>query len=171
MASTIDQSASCRDGVRQVTRLGYPVCGQKNARNPCYKPSVVADRLDVAFAGGSLAYRLFLLGLFALLLANAWGCERKVAGGSVDGAEVYAVSCARCHGPAGVPVPAMMAQLGVKDLTDAARQAELSDADMRHQIVSGSENRFMPAFAGALTDGQIEAVIAHVRSLARPSGP
>ena len=67
--------------------------------------------------------------------------------------------------PRGVPDPGMVAQIGVKDLTLDRVQRTFSDNDLRRQIVHGSENMKMPSFAGALTDDQIAAVIAHVRTL------
>ena len=59
----------------------------------------------------------------------------------------------------------MIAKLGVRDLTDPALQARLSDEDIRRQILSGSKNKQMPSFDGALTDTQVTAVIGHVRTL------
>jgi mono/diheme cytochrome c family protein len=95
-------------------------------------------------------------------------CDGKVAGGRADGARVYDEACARCHGARGVPDPGMVAQIGVKDLTSPRVQRSFSDQDLRRQIVEGSENQKMPSFAGALTDDQIRAVIAHVRGIGSP---
>ena len=97
------------------------------------------------------------------------GCKRQVAGGEADGAAVFEAACARCHGSAGVPDPGIVAQLGVKNLSDTSLQERLSDADIRRQIVDGSKNKQMPAFKGALSDAQIAAVIAHVRTLKKPA--
>jgi mono/diheme cytochrome c family protein len=99
----------------------------------------------------------------------AAGCDNRVAGGRVDGPEVFAAACARCHGPNGTPDRAMVAQLGVKDLNAPHVQREMSDADIVHQIRSGSENRRMPSFEGALSDAQIDAVVRHVRNLKPPA--
>lgn len=92
-------------------------------------------------------------------------CDNKIAGGSADGARVFDEACARCHGPQGIPEAGMVAQIGVKDLTTDHVQNSFSDADLRRQILKGSENMKMPSFDGALTDAQIEAVIKHVRTL------
>lgn len=105
------------------------------------------------------------LGL-AAALALLVGCDRQVAGGRADGAEVFAEVCARCHGPEGVPDPGNVARIGVKPLTSPRVQEEMSDGDLRRQILEGSKNRQMPSFAGALTDAQIDAVVEHVRALA-----
>jgi len=97
------------------------------------------------------------------------GCSRDlIAGGRTDGAEIFSEVCARCHGPQGEPDAANVARLGVKPLTSDNVQHKLTDEDIRRQILRGSENKQMPSFAGALSDAQIAAVIAHVRTLGRP---
>jgi mono/diheme cytochrome c family protein len=97
----------------------------------------------------------------------AAGCRREVASGQVDGAAVFAVACARCHGPRGVPERAMVATLGVKDLSAPELHVRLSDEAIRRQILEGSKNHQMPAFAGALSDSQIDGLVRHVRTLRR----
>lgn len=94
-------------------------------------------------------------------------CDGKVAGGRADGAAVFAETCARCHGPDGVPSRAMVARLGVKDLTSAEVQA-LSDERIHSQIVNGSKNKQMPSFSYVLSEAQIEALIRYVRTLDDP---
>ncbi len=101
--------------------------------------------------------------MVALLLLA--GCRDQIAGGRADGAAIFSEVCARCHGPEGVPDAANVARLGVKPLTSDNVQRHLSDDDIRRQILRGSENKQMPAFAGALSDAQVDAVIAHVRTL------
>lgn len=104
----------------------------------------------------------------ALLVAaslSSGGCDRTVAGGRADGAEIFAKACARCHGPGGQPDPGMVAKLGVKDLTRPSLQQRLSDEEIRNQILNGSKNKQMPSFEGALSEEQTAAVIDHVRSL------
>jgi mono/diheme cytochrome c family protein len=105
--------------------------------------------------------------LLVALLALA-GCRDQIAGGRADGAAIFAEVCARCHGPQGDPDAANVARLGVKPLTSDNVQHKLTDEDIRRQILRGSENKQMPSFAGALSDAQVEAVIAHVRSLGAP---
>jgi mono/diheme cytochrome c family protein len=102
--------------------------------------------------------------VFAAVLG---GCDGKIAGGKADGARVFDEACARCHGSRGVPDPGMVAQIGVKDLTTDRVQRSFSDTDLRKQIIEGSVNMKMPSFGGALSDDQIAAVIAHVRTLGR----
>src|SRR5262249_46384558 len=91
----------------------------------------------------------------AVLAALAGGCRDRIAGGRADGDEIFSEVCARCHGPYGVPDPANVARLGVKPLTSEHVQHQMSDDDIRHQILNGSKNKQMPSFAGALSDAQI----------------
>lgn len=107
--------------------------------------------------------------LLVLLLLGVGGCERQVAGGRTDGAELFDVACARCHGDRGKPMPHMASQLGVKDLSAAAFHDRVTDEDIRARIARGSENRRMPAFEGALTAEQIDALVRHVRGLRQAS--
>jgi mono/diheme cytochrome c family protein len=103
-----------------------------------------------------------------LTAAGQAGCRDQIAGGRADGAAIFAEVCARCHGPVGVPLPTEVARLGVKPLTSDHVQRELTNADIRKQILDGSDNKQMPSFAGALSDAQIEAIVAHVRTLGAP---
>jgi mono/diheme cytochrome c family protein len=104
----------------------------------------------------------------AIIGALGGGCERKIAGGEADGAKIFAEVCARCHGPQGEPNASMVARYGVKNLRSSRVQAEMTDGDIRKQIAKGSENKQMPSFEGAITDEQIAAVIAHVRTFSLP---
>lgn len=112
-----------------------------------------------------MARRLAFLAAALLCLAAGPGCSKDVAGGRADGAAIFSEVCARCHGPAGIPDAASVARLGVKPLVSPHVQRELTDADIRRQILHGSANKQMPSFAGALTDAQVEAIVRHVRTL------
>lgn len=114
--------------------------------------------LSVGMTRAAVLAALFLLA----------GCRDRIAGGRADGAAIFSEVCARCHGPDGNPDAASVARLGVKPLTSEHVQKSLSDDDIRRQILRGSENKQMPSFAGALSDAQVDAVIAHVRTLAPP---
>jgi mono/diheme cytochrome c family protein len=106
---------------------------------------------------------------FAALLISAFGglaagCESAPAGGPADGAAVFAQMCATCHGPDGHPPASMVARIGVRDLTEAEFRARVTPALVDHQVRVGSRTKLMPAFQGALSDAQIEAVAAFVAS-------
>ncbi|MCE9571685.1 MAG: c-type cytochrome [Deltaproteobacteria bacterium] len=101
----------------------------------------------------------------ALLIILVAGCSRDVAGGKADGAQVFADACAVCHGPAGAPTEAMVAQLKVRDLTSAEFKGRANRELVITQVTRGSANKVMPSFAGALTDAQIAAVADYVLTL------
>jgi len=84
------------------------------------------------------------------------------AGDSVDGAQIFASTCAMCHGPNGKPDAAMVARLAVHDLTAPEFRARVTAELVEHQVRTGSKNRVMPAFELALSDAQITAVAAYV---------
>jgi cytochrome c oxidase cbb3-type subunit 3 len=84
------------------------------------------------------------------------------AGNAAGGAEVFAKVCAACHGPTGKPDAAMVARLGVHDLTDPTFRDKVTPELVEHQVREGSKNKLMPSFVGAITDEQIRAVAAYV---------
>ncbi|MBK9030042.1 MAG: c-type cytochrome [Myxococcales bacterium] len=100
-----------------------------------------------------------------LLALAATACDRQVAGGSTDGAKVFAAACARCHGATGKPPQQMTDQLGVRDLTADEFRGRRSRDLIETQIRRGAASGRMPAFTGALTDAQIVAVAAYVMTL------
>ena len=99
--------------------------------------------------------------LLALALA---ACKPDPASGSLDGPTIFAEACARCHGPTGRPTEQLVQQLGVKDLTASELPEKITPALVLHQVKTGSENRIMPSFAGALSAAQMEAVAKYVAS-------
>jgi mono/diheme cytochrome c family protein len=95
-------------------------------------------------------------------------CHGDVAGGSVDGAQVFGSICASCHGPAGKPDQVMIERLGVRDLTSPEFRARVTPALVEAQVRGGSKNKLMPAFDGALSDAQIKAVADYVAGKSFP---
>jgi mono/diheme cytochrome c family protein len=80
-----------------------------------------------------------------------------------SGADLFKSKCAVCHGPAGIPNPAMAKALGVPNVTDAAVKA-MTVAQIQHQVVTGKGN--MKPITG-LTDEQVKAVATYFKSLAK----
>ena len=106
-----------------------------------------------------------------IVTAVAAGCSGAGAGTTLDGAEIYGKVCATCHGASGKPEPARVAQIGVRDLKSPDLRVRITPELVERQVRHGSDNKFMPAFEGALSDAQIKAVAAYVASaefLARP---
>jgi cytochrome c6 len=80
----------------------------------------------------------------------------------------WANNCAQCHGPDGRANTKMGKQLSAKDLTDPKVQAAFTDAKATQSIKEGVKQNgktTMKAFAGKLTDEEIKALVAYVRTL------
>jgi mono/diheme cytochrome c family protein len=88
--------------------------------------------------------------------------EREFA---TDGATLYGTFCAACHGPRGegmrYPGAAAFPAIGNPDFLAVA-----SDRFVRETVVHGRPGRRMPAWGdGGLRPTEVDAVVAHVRSL------
>ena len=81
------------------------------------------------------------------------------------GAEVFASTCAACHGPDAKGNPA----LGSPNLTDAAWLYGGSRAEIAHSVRAGRQGQ-MPAFADQLGHERVRIVAAYVYSLNEASG-
>lgn len=80
----------------------------------------------------------------------------------------WASNCAQCHGADGRANTKMGQQLSAKDLTDPKVQASFSDAQAAKVIKEGVKQggkTTMKAFGGKLTDEEIKALVAYVRTL------
>lgn len=90
---------------------------------------------------------------------------------SLSGADVkenWEKTCAKCHGADGKGDTKMGQKLGIKDLTDAKLQAELKDDQAFKAVKEGikdSEGKIKMKPAEGLTDDDIKALVAHVRTL------
>jgi len=87
------------------------------------------------------------------------------------GAKIYQNNCAACHGSTGTPVPAMAQSLGVMPATFSDPLFNSREALSRWKVVvaeGGPALGFsdkMPAFGGKLSAEEIEAVLAHIKTL------
>lgn len=97
------------------------------------------------------------------MLAGTSACPNP-GGGSADGATVYDSVCASCHGITGKPTEQMVAQLAVRDLSAPEMRAKITPELVEHQVRTGSKNKLMPSFQGAISEAQIKAVSAYVAS-------
>jgi glucose/arabinose dehydrogenase/cytochrome c5 len=84
------------------------------------------------------------------------GVPNGAFGGMGDSADIYASSCASCHGTD-------LADGRGPSLFSPALLAERSDAELRNTILNGLPNGGMPAFKGQLDDAQIGRVLAYLR--------
>jgi cytochrome c553 len=99
------------------------------------------------------------------LLALAAG----VSSFGADLAENWTKHCASCHGKDGKGDTKAGKKADVKDLTDSKYQAAFSDEQMFKQIKEGMKDakgkEKMKPFGGVLSDDEIKALVAHVRTL------
>ena len=76
--------------------------------------------------------------------------------------------CMQCHGKTGAADTKMGQKLNAKDLTDPKVQASFTDADAAKAIKEGIKEdgkTKMKAFGDQLSDDDVKALVAHVRTL------
>lgn len=101
----------------------------------------------------------------------------KLGSDVAKGRQVYAISCASCHGDAGDGRGEAAGVLNPRpsDLTDAARMTKLSDWDLYRVIRDGGPavglSETMQAFKPLLPDSDLRNVAAFVRLLSKPRRP
>jgi cytochrome c553 len=99
----------------------------------------------------------------ALLLAGAAGW--RAAAGDVQ--QDWDKNCAMCHGKDGKGQTTIGHKLQIKDFTDPKTQAAFTDEQATKAIKEGitqDGQLKMKAFGDKLSDDEIKALIAHVRS-------
>jgi mono/diheme cytochrome c family protein len=100
--------------------------------------------------------------VISLLAASAMSVRAADAKANWD------ANCAQCHGPDGRADTKMGKKLNAKDLTDPKVQAAFTDAKATQSIKEGVKENgktTMKAFGGKLTDDEIKALVAYVRTL------
>jgi mono/diheme cytochrome c family protein len=100
--------------------------------------------------------------VITLLLTSAYSLRAADAKANWD------ANCAQCHGKSGAADTKMGKQLNAKDLTDSTVQAAFTDAKATKSIKEGVKENgktTMKAFGGKLTDDEIKALVAYVRTL------
>ena len=104
---------------------------------------------------------IIILGISILIAA-------PLSARAADAKTNWANNCAQCHGPSGKGDTKMGKMLNAMDLTDPKKQASFTDAQEAAAIKDGikqSGKTAMKAFGGKLSDDEIKALIAYVRSL------
>ena len=87
---------------------------------------------------------------------------------AADGTALWSQHCASCHGKDGSGSTTMGKKLGVKDYRDAKVQAAFSDGEVESAIKGGVKEggkEKMKAFKDKLSDEDVKALVAYVRSL------
>ena len=76
---------------------------------------------------------------------------------------VFGSKCVICHGKDGAGLPNWKSK-GQPDLTTADWQRSRTDAQIA-EVIKNGKGKFMPAFKAKLSDDDVNAVVAHIRSL------
>jgi mono/diheme cytochrome c family protein len=87
---------------------------------------------------------------------------------AADAKTNWANNCAQCHGASGKGDTKMGKMLSAMDLTDPTKQSSFTDAQATTAIRDGIKQNgktTMKAFGGKLSDAEIKALVAYVRSL------
>lgn len=87
---------------------------------------------------------------------------------AADARTTFGAKCAICHAESGSG-DSHFAQSGIPDFTDPKWQARETDADLERVIRNG-KGKFMPAWDGKLSDGEITALIRFIRAFPERSG-
>jgi cytochrome c553 len=102
-----------------------------------------------------------------LIIAVALGLAAGWSARAADVKENWTTHCAKCHGEDGKGDTKMGKKAGCKDYTDAKVQADLKDDKATKAIKEGvkeGDKTLMKAFGEVLSDDEIKALVAHVRS-------
>lgn len=89
--------------------------------------------------------------------------QAKDKSAPTDAATLFAKHCATCHGKDGRAKTFKAKFNHARDLTDAKWQADVSDERLFNSISAGRGK--MPAFNKKFSKAEIDALVAHVRSL------
>ncbi len=104
-----------------------------------------------------------------LIAAVACGLAAGLSAKAAEAKENWAKQCAKCHGEDGKGETKMGKKAGCKDLTDAMVQAAKTDDQLFKAIKEGvkeGDKTLMKAYGEeGLSDQEIKALVAHVRSL------
>lgn len=83
---------------------------------------------------------------------------------AADGAAVFKAKCAACHGQDGTGDTAMGKKLNVRSLAAPEVQKQ-TDAQLLELTRKGKGK--MPAYEGKISDADLAALIAHIRTFAK----
>jgi cytochrome c6 len=100
-----------------------------------------------------------------LLSALAFAASATVSV-AATAAENWDNNCAKCHGADGKGQTKIGKKLNLKDYTDAAVQAKMTDEDMTKAITAGvfeKDKEKMKAFKDDLSAGEIKDLVGYVR--------
>src|SRR5215470_2078442 len=104
--------------------------------------------------------KTLILGLAILAMAG-------LSASAADAKAIFEKDCAKCHGPDGKGDTKMGKKAGAKDYTDPKVQEAMKDDQMAKAIKEGikdGETVKMKGFADTLSDEEVKALVAYVRT-------
>jgi cytochrome c6 len=104
---------------------------------------------------------------FAVIIAGAALLFAGSIASAADAKTAYDKSCASCHGKDGKGQTPAGKKLKAKDYTDASVQAAMTDEEMVKAVKEGIQKdgkTIMKGFGDKLSDDEIKALIAYIRS-------
>lgn len=112
----------------------------------------------------TLFRKLTLAALASTTLLACSALFGQVAKAPESGQAIFKRLCAGCHGPDGAGATPMGKMFKLRDLRSADVQKS-TDAQLTEIIAKGKGK--MPAYAKSLTPDRIQAVVVHLRDLAK----
>ena len=107
----------------------------------------------------------------SVLILTAGICTAALGIRAASAPENYETHCVSCHGKDGKGETKAGRKAQVKDLTDKAHQASFTDEVAFKGIKEGSKDdkgkERMKAYGDKLTDEEIKALVAYVRTFAK----
>ena len=100
-----------------------------------------------------------------VLLGRPTAASSRLSPSAADGAALFGSKCVLCHGKNGAGLPNWKSK-GQPDLTTAEWQGSHTDAQIS-EVIKNGKGKSMPSFKAKLSDDDVNAVVAHIRSLAK----
>ena len=99
---------------------------------------------------------IVIIAALALMATTARAAEAK---------DNFLKHCKSCHGPEGKGDTTLGQKFKVRDYSDPKVQDTLKDEDIFKVIKEGNEKNHMKPMADKMTDGEIKALVTHLRGL------
>lgn len=112
---------------------------------------------------GLLLLSAFIIASFTL--SSGGSANLNSASPAADGAALYTAKCTICHAKDGRGLPNWRSK-GQPDFSDAKWQKARTDAQIADATKNG-KGKFMPAFKAKMSDEEISAVVARIRSFGK----
>ena len=99
-----------------------------------------------------------------IVLVTAFAFAAVLSAKAADGKQVYADQCAKCHGEDGKGKTKMGEKVGCKDYSVEAIKDEAAFKSVKEGMKDKDGKTQMKAFGESLSDADIKAVIAHMKT-------